>query len=187
MKFSIKNFFSKYDQTRRKMWICSHLLKKPLMENFTFCAVRYFQYRYNYKQTQFWVNRLRCYRRFFLESWYLDYLGQVNVRFCYRCSQENYFWWVGRSIGKIIVFVSFRVGTSQNKNIANRVKEICAIISNIISNHYIISNIISINTNYIWNRSHLLTPWFNNVKSTKVLFFMYTVVILKKKIMLEEI
>ena len=33
MKFSIKNFFSKYDQ------IWSHLLKKSFMENFAFCAV----------------------------------------------------------------------------------------------------------------------------------------------------
>ena len=32
MKFSIKDFFSKCDQIRRKM-------KKPLMENFIFCAV----------------------------------------------------------------------------------------------------------------------------------------------------
>ena len=31
--FSIKDFFSKYDQ------IWSHLLKKSLMENFLFCAV----------------------------------------------------------------------------------------------------------------------------------------------------
>ena len=35
MKFSIKNFFRKYDQT--VVW--SHLLKKPLMENFVFCAM----------------------------------------------------------------------------------------------------------------------------------------------------
>ena len=34
MKFSIKNFFSKYDQIRRKLRIWSHLLKKSLMENF---------------------------------------------------------------------------------------------------------------------------------------------------------
>ena len=40
MKFSIKDFFSKYDQIRRFLQICSHLLKKPLMENFIFCAVR---------------------------------------------------------------------------------------------------------------------------------------------------
>ena len=39
MKFSIKGFFSKYDQIRRKLQIWSHLLKKSLMENFVFCAV----------------------------------------------------------------------------------------------------------------------------------------------------
>ena len=38
-KFSIKNFFSKCDQIRRKLVIWSHLLKKYLMENFIFCAV----------------------------------------------------------------------------------------------------------------------------------------------------
>ena len=39
MKFSIKNFFSKCDQIRRKPRIWSHLLKKSLMENFIFCVV----------------------------------------------------------------------------------------------------------------------------------------------------
>ena len=39
MKFSIKNFSSKCEQIRRKLQIWSHLLKKSLMENFTFCAV----------------------------------------------------------------------------------------------------------------------------------------------------
>ena len=39
MKFSIKDFFSKCDQIRRKLRIWSHLLKKTLMENFIFCAV----------------------------------------------------------------------------------------------------------------------------------------------------
>ena len=39
MKFSIKDFFSKCDQIRRKLWIWSHLLKKTLMESFIFCAV----------------------------------------------------------------------------------------------------------------------------------------------------
>ena len=39
MKFSIEDFFSKYDQIRRKLWIWSHLLKKSLMENFIFSAV----------------------------------------------------------------------------------------------------------------------------------------------------
>ena len=39
MKFSIKDFFSKFDQIRRKLRILSHLLKKSLMENFIFCAL----------------------------------------------------------------------------------------------------------------------------------------------------
>ena len=38
-EFSIKDFFSKCDQIRRKLRIWSHLLKKSLMENFIFCAV----------------------------------------------------------------------------------------------------------------------------------------------------
>ena len=41
MKFSIKDFFSKCDQIRRKLRVWSHLLKKFLMENFIFCAVRF--------------------------------------------------------------------------------------------------------------------------------------------------
>ena len=42
MKFSIKYFFSEYDQIRRKLSEDPkniHLLKKSLMENFVFCAV----------------------------------------------------------------------------------------------------------------------------------------------------
>ena len=38
-KFSIKDFFSKCDQIRKKLPIWSHLLKKSLMENFIFCTV----------------------------------------------------------------------------------------------------------------------------------------------------
>ena len=38
MKFSIKDFFSKCDQIRRKLRIWSHLLKKSLTENFIFWA-----------------------------------------------------------------------------------------------------------------------------------------------------
>ena len=33
MKFNIKDFFSKFDQIRRKLRLWSHLLKKSLMEN----------------------------------------------------------------------------------------------------------------------------------------------------------
>ena len=39
MKFSIKDFFREYGQICRKLWIWSHLLKKSLMENLSFCAV----------------------------------------------------------------------------------------------------------------------------------------------------
>ena len=39
MKFSIKHFFSKCEQIRRKLQIWSHLLKKSLVKNFIFCAV----------------------------------------------------------------------------------------------------------------------------------------------------
>ena len=39
MKFSIKDFFIKCDQIRRKLRKWSHLMKKPLMENFIFCVV----------------------------------------------------------------------------------------------------------------------------------------------------
>ena len=39
MKFSIKDFFSKCGQIRKKLRIWSHLLTKSLIENFIFCAV----------------------------------------------------------------------------------------------------------------------------------------------------
>ena len=39
MKFSIMDFFSKYDQIRRKLRIWSLLLKKSLKENLIFYAV----------------------------------------------------------------------------------------------------------------------------------------------------
>ena len=39
MKFSIKDFFSKYDQIRNFLRIWSHLLKKSIISNFIFCAV----------------------------------------------------------------------------------------------------------------------------------------------------
>ena len=38
MKISIKDFFGKCDQIRRKLRIWSHILKKFLMKNFIFCA-----------------------------------------------------------------------------------------------------------------------------------------------------
>ena len=42
MKFFIKNFSSKCDQIHSFLRIWSHLLKKSLMENSIFCAVKVF-------------------------------------------------------------------------------------------------------------------------------------------------
>ena len=39
LNFSIKDFFIKYDQIHSFLRICSHLLKRSLMENFIFCAL----------------------------------------------------------------------------------------------------------------------------------------------------
>ena len=44
MKLPIKDFFSKYDQVCRFLWIWSHLQRKSLMENFNFCAVQVEEY-----------------------------------------------------------------------------------------------------------------------------------------------
>ena len=39
MKFSIKDFLSKYEQIRSFLQIWSHLLERSIMENFIFCTV----------------------------------------------------------------------------------------------------------------------------------------------------
>ena len=46
MMLSIKDSFIKCDQIRRKLQIWSHLLKKSLMKNFIFCAVKVRYYNY---------------------------------------------------------------------------------------------------------------------------------------------
>ena len=46
MKFSIKYILSKCDQIRSFLLIWSHLLKKSLMENFSFCAVSILHFFY---------------------------------------------------------------------------------------------------------------------------------------------
>ena len=73
MKFSIKDFFSKYNQIRRKLRIWSHLLKKSLIENFNFCAL---------KDELFWIS----FERFFCNSKTLFFLynlvGFLKVYTC---------------------------------------------------------------------------------------------------------
>ena len=53
MKFSIKDFFSKCDQIRSFLRICSHLMNKSLMENFIFCAMDPLNFFY-YSIVNFW-------------------------------------------------------------------------------------------------------------------------------------
>ena len=55
MKFSIKDFFSKCDQIRRKLEIWSNLRKKCFMENRIFGAVREFSCNEDGKIA--WVDR----------------------------------------------------------------------------------------------------------------------------------
>ena len=50
MKFSIKEFFSKCDQIRRKLRIWSHLLKNSLMGNFIVCRVKTIKMIHDYNQ-----------------------------------------------------------------------------------------------------------------------------------------
>ena len=50
MMFSIKGFFSKQDQVRKKLRIWSHLLKKSLIENIIFCEV-YIKWSYVLNKT----------------------------------------------------------------------------------------------------------------------------------------
>ena len=45
---SIKDFFGKCDQIRRKLRTWSHLPKKPLMENFIFCVVCFLKDPYSH-------------------------------------------------------------------------------------------------------------------------------------------
>ena len=54
MKFSIKDLFRKLDQICRKLRIWSHLLKKSIMENFIFCAVKVI-FKQKAKHNNYWI------------------------------------------------------------------------------------------------------------------------------------
>ena len=62
-KSSIKDFFIKYDQIRRKLRISSHILKKSLMENFIFRAVymKYLLFIYAIKGSLVFINTFNKY------------------------------------------------------------------------------------------------------------------------------
>ena len=59
MKFSIEGFFSKCDQIRSLLRTWSHLLKKPLMENFIFCAVSLFRSAFTLTKP-YYIHGLLC-------------------------------------------------------------------------------------------------------------------------------
>ena len=71
-KFSIKDFFSKCDQIRRKLRIWSHLLKKFLMENI-FCAVTEDMMRVRLKEYSE-QNIVYTNLNWFLKKWNQDYI-----------------------------------------------------------------------------------------------------------------
>ena len=79
MKFSIKDFFSKCDQIISFLQIWSHLLKKSLMENFIFCALKVFDKFIYFIQNEFTLNLDKF--KFFgrkdklLDNFYLHVLG----------------------------------------------------------------------------------------------------------------
>ena len=68
MKFSIKDFFSKCDQIRRKLQIWSHSLKKSFTENFIFCAV--YSYDEFGMKTRYWQRFFELYPDVILTSEY---------------------------------------------------------------------------------------------------------------------
>ena len=106
MKFSIKYVFSKCEQIYNKLRIWSHLLNKPLIENFIFCAVfkqcNYVilaltkllrfeiyssrllnkqKYRKNFVQVRaWWVNFIICWNLSLLEWLNLNIKGVSSLR-----------------------------------------------------------------------------------------------------------
>ena len=106
MKFFIKDVFSKCDQIYNKLRIWSHLLNKPLIENFIFCAVfkqcNYVilaltkllrfeiyssrllnkqKYRKNFVQVRaWWVNFIICWNLSLLEWLNLNIKGVSSLR-----------------------------------------------------------------------------------------------------------
>ena len=75
--FPIKDFFSKCDQIHSFLRICSHLLKKSLIENFICCAVRSTSKQIitsQKKKTNFYQNI----SIFYEHQYSMDYLKYTN-------------------------------------------------------------------------------------------------------------
>ena len=70
MKFSVKDFFSKCDQIRRKLRIWSHLLKKSLMELQFLCSAIYYLFIHGpIIQAGTICNKIPCYLRYSACRW----------------------------------------------------------------------------------------------------------------------
>ena len=94
IKFSIKDFFSKCDQIRSFLRTWSHLLKKSLMENFTFCAVFLANFaiffQNNWSRTRAWlhfayyitvITTQNIAFKIYLECCYMQHCSSFNIPF----------------------------------------------------------------------------------------------------------
>ena len=97
IKFSIKDFFSKCDQIRWKLWIWSHLLKKFLIENFVFCAVnvthsdfarerRNYSSQHSFYWKQFFFSKIAVRQIYFFDS---DLINLLAQRECHAVKSEH--------------------------------------------------------------------------------------------------
>ena len=74
MKFFIKDFFGKCDQIRSYLQIWSHLLKKSLMENFIFRAVKKFHISRWFKlEVKKWLLQLKVFGCFFFNFFWWNF------------------------------------------------------------------------------------------------------------------
>ena len=97
IRFSIKDFFRKCDQIRSFMLICSHLLKKSLMKNFTFLCSGWcsfcFKFPWNYRvKTKIHENRVSILqwkekKTYFRLSFVQPMWGNTMTRQCQQCSR----------------------------------------------------------------------------------------------------
>ena len=94
MNFSMKDFFSKCDQIRRKLRIWSHLLKKSIIENFIFCVVPTQNIAPDLKflSTTVWY----CTKIYFTEIKAFQKLWKMlfisSRKFFFRFSKDSYFY-----------------------------------------------------------------------------------------------
>ena len=103
---SIKDFFSKCDQIRRKLQIWSHLLKKSLMKNFIFCEVtsifnemsKHEDYRFRIT-VSVWLGKDYCLTRLNILRFYKPKP--------YKWLQKAFRWCICGSCACVCVFISF--------------------------------------------------------------------------------